>query len=123
MPSPTTYPNPPAVRSALRFFKVMAFLAGLALVILALAMYWHYGLDSPRFSELWSPIHGLIYFVYFISIFNLGNRCKWSLVRIGLLALTGFVPLLPWIAERRVAREVEAGLAASEASATAATGR
>ena len=30
-------------------------------------------------SAVWSPIHGMIYFVYVISIANLGFKVGWSL--------------------------------------------
>ena len=59
-------------------------------------------------SAAWSPIHGLIYFVYVVAIANLGFKVGWSLPRMVLTMLTGFVPVLPFVVERRVTREVEA---------------
>ena len=42
------------------------------------------------------------------SIANLGLKSAWSLKRIVLNLLTGFVPILPFVAEARVTRSTEA---------------
>ena len=101
-----------SVRKALGFYKVMSVVAGIALFILVVVVVIHYGFDNPKPSETWSPIHGLIYFVYVISTANLGFKAGWSLGRMVRIMLAGFIPVLPFIVERKVAREVEAQLAA-----------
>ncbi|TPG19792.1 DUF3817 domain-containing protein [Pedococcus bigeumensis] len=100
-----------ATTKALRFFKVMAILSGLALFVLIGIIVVNGGFGKGGASEVWSPIHGLIYFVYVVSIANLGFKVGWSLPKMVLIMLTGFVPLLPFWAERRFARETEARLA------------
>ena len=42
--------------------------------------------------------------VYAASVANLGVKSAWSLKRIVLNLLAGFVPIVPWIAERRNTR-------------------
>ena len=66
---------------------------------------------TPTFSAVWSPIHGVIYMAYAASIANLGFTAGWSLKRMVLNMLTGFVPVLPFVAERRVTADTEARLA------------
>ena len=104
-----------AARKALGFFKVMAITAGFALFVLVVIIVINGGIGRGGPSAVWSPIHGAIYFVFVLSIANLGFKVGWSLPRMILTMLSGFVPLLPFIVERKVAREVEAQLAGSVA--------
>lgn len=105
---PTNLASPKAIRSALSFYRVMAVIAGIALFILIVEMVMKYALKQENvLTEFWSPVHGVIYMVYAGSIFNLGSKCAWSLKRIVLNMLTGFVPVLPFIAERRVTTDTE----------------
>ena len=124
----TTYPStlakPADIRKALAFYRVMAVIAGIALFVLIAAMFVKYGPpQNPRFSAVWSPIHGLIYLVYAGSIANLGLKCAWSLKRIVLNLLTGFVPVLPFVAEARVTRSTEALLSRVYAAGDGSIGR
>ena len=102
-----------SARKALAFFRVMAFAAGTALFILVVIIIINGGFGRGGLSAAWSPIHGLIYFVYVISIANLGFKVGWSLPRMLLTMLSGFVPVLPFMVERRVRREVEGRIAGS----------
>ena len=106
---PSTLAKPAQIRSALRLYRVMAVIAGIALFVLIAAMFVKYGPpQNPSFSAVWSPIHGLIYLVYAGAIANLGLKSGWGLKRIVLNLLTGFVPILPFVAERRVTASTEA---------------
>ena len=102
-----------AASKALGFFKVMAITAGCALFVLMVIIAINGGFGKGGASAVWSPIHGLIYFVFVLSIANLGFKVGWSLPRMILTMLSGFVPVVPFIVERKVAREVEAQLALS----------
>ena len=104
-----------AAHKALGFFKVMAILAGCALFVLVVIIVINGGLGKGGPSAVWSPIHGLVYFVYVLSIANLGFKVGWSLPRMILTMLSGFVPVLPFVVERKVSSEVEAQLAAQDA--------
>ena len=71
---PSTLAKPAQIRSALRFYRVMAVIAGIALFVLIAAMFVKYGPpQNPSFSAVWSPIHGLIYLVYAGAIADLGS--------------------------------------------------
>ncbi|MEP6798697.1 MAG: DUF3817 domain-containing protein [Lapillicoccus sp.] len=110
----STYPiglaKPAQIRSALKIYRVMAIVAGIALFVLVAIIVINGGFGKGGASAVWSPIHGFIYMGYVASILNLGFKSKWSLVRILLNMLSGFVPIVPFIAERRVTRDTEAML-------------
>jgi len=98
--------SPDSVRKALTFFRVMAVASGLALFVLVVIIVMNGGFGRGGASQTWSPIHGAIYFVYVVSITNLGFKIGWSLPKMLLTMLSGFVPVLPFVIERRVTREV-----------------
>jgi integral membrane protein len=104
-----------AARKALQFFKVMAITAGCALFVLIGVIVNNGGFGKGGASAVWSPIHGAIFFVFVLSIANLGFKVGWSLPRMVLIMMSGFVPVLPFIVERKVARDLEARLAAQDA--------
>jgi integral membrane protein len=120
---PSTMAKPSDIRRALRIYRFMAVVAGIALFVLIAAMVVKYGPPkNASFSSVWSPIHGLIYLVYAGSIANLGLKSGWGLKRIVLNLLTGFVPILPFVAERRVTASTEALLSRAYLAGDGPTG-
>ena len=109
---PTNLARPEQIRSALAIYRVLAIVAGIALFVLILEMVMKYGFDQDNvLTKYWSPIHGLIYMAYAASVANLGIKAAWGIKRIVLNLLAGFVPVVPWVAEARNSREVNAMLA------------
>ncbi len=99
---PQTLAKPQQIRSALSIYRVLATVAGIALFVLILEMVMKYGFKQTNvLTEYWSPIHGVIYMAYAASVANLGIKSAWGVVRIVKNLLAGFVPVVPWIAERR----------------------
>ncbi len=112
---PPTMAQPAQIRQALRLYRVMAIVAGIALFILVVEMVMKYVLDQENWlTNYWSAIHGVIYMGYAATIANLGFKLAWGVKRIVLHLLTGFVPVLPFIAEVRVTREVKSILAQAD---------
>ena len=103
------------IRPRLTFFKVMAFIVGIGLLVLVAEIVISYGFgrkgDQNPLSW-WPQPHGFIYMVYLVATALLGFKVGWTLPKIVLVMLAGCVPFLSFWVERRVAREVEAGLAA-----------
>ncbi|KGN31062.1 membrane protein [Knoellia flava TL1] len=104
-----------AARKALTFFKVMAFIVGVGLLVLVVEMVLEYatsmsGDQNPL--KWWPQPHGFIYMVYLVATANLGFKVGWSLPRMVGVMLAGCVPFLSFWVERRVAAEVEGRLAA-----------
>lgn len=105
-----------AVRPRLAFFKVMAFVVGVGLLVLVVEMVlsYGYGLKGEANPLYWWPQpHGFIYMVYLVATALLGFKVGWSLTKMVLVMLAGCVPFLSFWVERRVAGEVEDGLAAA----------
>ena len=101
-------------RSRLTFFKVMAFIVGVGLLVLVVEMVLSYGFgmkgeENPL--HWWPQPHGFIYLVYLVATALLGFKVGWSLTKMVLVMLAGCVPFLSFWVERRIAREVEGGLA------------
>jgi integral membrane protein len=108
---PQTMAKPKQIRSALSTYRVLATVAGFALFVLILEMVMKYALKQTNLlTQYWSPVHGIIYFAYAVSVANLGLKAAWRPVRIVKNLLAGFVPVVPWIAERRNTAETEAVL-------------
>ncbi|MEO6586679.1 MAG: DUF3817 domain-containing protein [Knoellia sp.] len=103
-----------SARKALTFFKVMAFIVGIGLLVLVAEMILEYGTsmtgaDNPL--RFWPQPHGFIYMIYLVATANLGFKVGWSLPRMILVMLAGCVPFLSFWVERKVAAEVEGKLA------------
>ena len=104
------------LRSALKAYKVMAIVAGVAMIVLIAEMIMKYAFDQSNFlTKNWSYIHGFLYMAFAASIANLGFKAAWPLTRMVANMLTGFVPILPFIAEPRVSADTEKVIAGVEA--------
>ena len=99
-----------AARKALGFFKVMAILVGIGLLVLCLGMVLKYGYDKPGLSDFWDQKHGLLYMIYVGATANLGFKMRWSPGRMVTIMLAGVVPFLSFWAEHKVAGQVEGEL-------------
>jgi len=92
------------VTAALTRFRVMAYLVGLMLLVLVgVAMPLKYLAGRPHVGDLVAPVHGFLYIVYVLATLDLAFRCRWSLLRTGLVLLAGAVPFLSFVIERKVA--------------------
>jgi integral membrane protein len=117
-----------SARNALRFYRVMALLTGTMLMILTVEMLYKYlyvpfvlgGSPSEALNfggfDLAAAIaisHGWCYVVYLIACFWLNQAMRWKLGRLLILALAGVVPVMSFILERRIHRQVETELEAA----------
>ena len=114
--STTVIEDVDGTRSRLTFFKVMAFVVGVGLLVLLVEMVLSYGFgmkgeENPL--HWWPQPHGFIYMVYLVATALLGFKVGWSLTKMVLVMLAGCVPFLSFWVERKVAGEVEAGLSAA----------
>lgn len=113
-PNATELIEPAKARSALTFFKVMAMLVGIGLLILCLEMILKYGFNNGVL-DWWPQPHGVLYVIYVASVANLGFKMRWSLQRMAGVMLAGVVPFLSFFIEHKVSRQVERELAEIEA--------
>lgn len=122
------------------FYRVSSIVTGSFLLLLCLMMVFRYifGVDielagpfgvlylDPReaiaargginLSTIILIVHGWFYVVYVVADFNLWSLMRWKPLRLLLMFLGGIIPLLSFILERRIHREVTAWLASIDSA-------
>lgn len=140
----------PAIRGALRFYQIASVITGTMLLLLVAEMVAKYWLGYELFlggsgGFLWfAPVvetasglestgdgvnlslgilvaHGWFYVVYLFACFRIWSLMRWNVLRLGMLASGGIVPLLSFFMEAIVARDVKKYLASREAAASEAS--
>lgn len=102
-PAATPTPDPRVRRAsgALQRYRVMAYVTGSMLLVLCLEMVLKYGFDVLALD--WVPrLHGFVYIVYLVTVFDLWSVMRWKLGRFVTMAAAGVVPVMSFILERRV---------------------
>ncbi|WP_051477154.1 DUF3817 domain-containing protein [Arthrobacter sp. Br18] len=123
------------IRSALGFYRVLAYATGVMLLLVVVEMIAKYGYGAEivagggsalqllpeaeadlstgfNLSTAVLIVHGWLYVVYLIADFRLWQFLRWPFSRFVLIALGGVVPLLSFVVEKRIHRQAEADLAA-----------
>ncbi|SEG64454.1 integral membrane protein [Nonomuraea solani] len=103
------------MESALKPFRVLAYVVGVMLLILCVAMVLRYGFGEASLSKIIAPIHGGLYMLYLVAVMNLGMKARWAWPYMLGVMLGGTVPFLSFYVERRVTQRVQAAPAAAEA--------
>jgi integral membrane protein len=102
-------PIVPAIRAALLRYRVVAYVVGVGLVVLVcIGVPLKYLADDPAVVKVVGPLHGALFIVYLLVTADLAWRCRWSLVRTGLVMVAGTVPFMSFVAERLVTRRLRA---------------
>jgi integral membrane protein len=100
---------PPArLAGALLRFRILAYVVGVMLLGLVVAMGFKYLADEPRGVEIIGPIHGFVYAVYLALALDLAIKARWSIRGTILVLIAGTIPFLSFVAERTVTRKVRA---------------
>ncbi len=126
------------IRSALTFYKVLAYATGVMLLLVVVEMIAAYGFGSDiiaggvneagetvplgmftkgadtggiNLSTMVLIVHGWMYVVYLFADFRLWQMMRWPFSKFIILALGGVVPLMSFIVETRTHRQVERELA------------
>lgn len=103
------------MESALKPFRVLAYIVGVMLIILVTCIVLRYGFGIEGPSKVVSPIHGFLYMIYLVTVMNLGMKARWTWPYILGVMLAGTVPLLSFVFERKVTRRVESELSPATA--------
>jgi integral membrane protein len=123
MNSPRTTPTSPGslsrtsgrtdrVAALLVGYRIAAYATGVMLLVLTASVVLHYGFGDRRLA--WSaPVHGFLYMGYLVTTVLLGTSVRWRPGRMVLVALAGTIPLMSFVAERSVTREVRGQLTAA----------
>jgi integral membrane protein len=94
------------VSGALRFYRVMAYVVGVGLLVLVLAaMPLKYLADSEGLIGVVGPLHGFLYMVYLVATVGLAFKARWTPVKTVLVMLAGTVPFVSFLVERRVTEQ------------------
>ncbi|MDR1999049.1 MAG: DUF3817 domain-containing protein [Frankiaceae bacterium] len=114
---------PPQLTGALLRFRIMAWVTGVALLSLCLAMVLHYAFGTADAAlPVVAQIHGYLYIGYLVTVVHLSLvKQRWPLPRVLVVMLAGTIPLLSFVFERRTTHRLE-HTATSEAQAGAAAG-
>jgi len=108
----------PGVDGALKRYRIMAFVTGsflLLLTVVTLVKYigMAFGWENESFLSVALVIgivHGWIFMVYVLACADLWRRMKWQLGRLLTMVLGGVVPVMSFVVERRVSRDVAVNL-------------
>ncbi len=114
------------MKGALTFYRVMAYIAGVVLLIFMAALIAKYGFNQRSSTQqtaetILATAHGYIYMIYLVATVNLAFRAKWGLVRTLLTAIAGTVPFLSFVAEHYDTRQVRALMASQSTTETGTT--
>jgi integral membrane protein len=89
--------------AALTRYRVVAYIVGVLLLLLVfVAMPMRYIGGDPTLVKLIGPVHGFAYMVYLVVAFDLAVRAKWTFGRTALVLLAGTIPVMSFVAERKV---------------------
>lgn len=92
-------------QSASRFFTWVSYLEGISfLVLLGIAMPLKYAADRPEFVTVTGIIHGFLFALYLLTIAVMAIRYRWRLLRLIGGVVAAFLPLGPFLFDRRIKR-------------------
>jgi integral membrane protein len=88
-------------------YRVMAWVTGVVLATSCLVglSFWPWYVGEGAAGVLWTA-HGYLYLVYVAVAFHLAYRLRWKPVRTVLVLLAGTIPLMSFVAERRVTADL-----------------
>ncbi len=89
-----------------RFFKIIAFLEGISLLLLFFfAMPMKYIFENPSLIRPLGMTHGLLFIAYIISAILLKYEENWTGKKFGIVALASIVPFGTFYAEKKYLRD------------------
>jgi integral membrane protein len=88
-------------------YRVMAYVTGVVLATSCLVglSFWPWYVGEGAAGVLWTA-HGYLYLLYVAVAFHLAYRLRWKPVRTILVLLAGTIPLMSFVAERRVTADL-----------------
>lgn len=93
----------------MRWYRILAYATGVLLLGLTTSVVLHRVFDDERLTWI-GPVHGFLYIGYLVATALLGTSMRWRTKQMVLVALAGMVPLMSFVAERSVTREVRGRL-------------
>ncbi|GAA3462073.1 DUF3817 domain-containing protein [Saccharothrix longispora] len=93
---------------ALTRFRFMAYVVGVGLLLLVVAMIAKYAGGTETMMRVVGPVHGFLYAIYLVLTVDLALKARWSIKATVLVLLAGTIPFVSFYAERRVVESVRA---------------
>ncbi|MGM1057724.1 DUF3817 domain-containing protein [Saccharothrix sp. Mg75] len=93
---------------ALTRFRFMAYVVGVGLLLLVVAMIAKYAGGTETMMRVVGPVHGFLYAIYLVLTVDLALKARWSIKATVLVLLAGTVPFVSFYAERKVVESVRA---------------
>jgi integral membrane protein len=95
------------IRSALTWYRVLAWMTGVWLIALTYKVVVDTWLNIQELPSWISIVHGWVYFAYLLAAFNLAVKVRWSIAKTVWILLAGTIPLLGIVVEQVQTREVK----------------
>ena len=97
----------PAAHGVLVRYRGMAYVTGTMLLLLCTELVLKYVVDvngdhRPVIGTWVAIVHGWIYVVYLVTVYQLWSSMRWSVGRLATMAAAGVVPVMSFVLERRV---------------------
>lgn len=105
------------MKGALTFYRVMAYIAGVVLLLFCVAIFLYHVTHTISSDWLFAAAHGWIFVIYVLSAINLAFRARWGFWRTILTCVAGTIPFLSFVAEHFDTKQVKALIAEQEALA------
>jgi integral membrane protein len=99
------------MHTALRRYQVMSWIVGAALLVLTIATILDWAFNEPAMAHVVSPIHGIFYIVYLVTVAQVAARFRPPLRRIVSMVCSGFVPGMAFVVEHRTVKDLRGSLA------------
>ncbi|MDB1087660.1 DUF3817 domain-containing protein [Streptomyces sp. ACA25] len=105
-------------QSVLTRYRVMAYVTAVMLLVLSTCMVFKYGFDMGEdVTFVVSQTHGLLYIIYLVFAFDLGQKARWPFGKLLWVLLSGTIPFVAFFVERRISAEIRPLLEQPEAAA------
>ena len=99
-------------------YRVMAYVTAVMLLVLCTCMVFKYGFDTGEdVTFVVSQAHGLLYILYLVFAFDLGQKARWPFGRLLWVLLAGTIPFAAFVVERKVTQLTEPLVAEDTAAA------
>ncbi len=102
------------VRRNVVFYRLMAYVTGVVLVILCVLALLQLGVNDGTAVNLLGQVHGVLYIVYLAAAYLLARRLKLAAGPTVLMLLAGTIPVLTFVVERQVTHRYLAPALAAE---------
>ncbi|MEJ7780643.1 MAG: DUF3817 domain-containing protein [Daejeonella sp.] len=95
------------LKNPLSRFRLIAFLEGCSFLLIGFTMVlkYKYGIPGPNYVV--GMVHGLLFILYTVLLFNVAYVYKWPMLKVALSFLASLIPFGTFYADKKLFRERE----------------